>query len=80
MDIIECRSENDDYHPDITPIILAAHHNNYQIVKVRRSGSPQKNLQRVKSTTIASFTVVSIWLCILKSSKIYLRLDCKGKK
>ncbi|XP_072049791.1 short transient receptor potential channel 4-like isoform X2 [Amphiura filiformis] len=33
MDIIECRSENDDYHPDITPIILAAHHNNYQIIK-----------------------------------------------
>ncbi|XP_033099108.1 short transient receptor potential channel 4-like isoform X2 [Anneissia japonica] len=32
--IIECHTENDDFHPDITPIILASHHNNYKIIKV----------------------------------------------
>ncbi|XP_070555680.1 short transient receptor potential channel 4-like [Ptychodera flava] len=29
-----CRALNGDLHPDITPIILAAHHNNYDIVKI----------------------------------------------
>ncbi|XP_077991000.1 short transient receptor potential channel 4-like [Glandiceps talaboti] len=29
-----CRSLNGDLHPDITPIILAAHHNNYDIIKI----------------------------------------------
>ncbi|XP_077863794.1 short transient receptor potential channel 4-like [Saccoglossus kowalevskii] len=29
-----CRSLNGDLHPDITPIILAAHHNNYEIIKI----------------------------------------------
>ncbi|XP_070555682.1 short transient receptor potential channel 4-like [Ptychodera flava] len=29
-----CRSLNGDLHPDITPVILAAHHNNYDIIKI----------------------------------------------
>ncbi|XP_071958042.1 short transient receptor potential channel 4-like [Antedon mediterranea] len=32
--IINCRTENDDFHPDASPIILASHHNNYKIIKV----------------------------------------------
>ncbi|XP_077863795.1 short transient receptor potential channel 4-like [Saccoglossus kowalevskii] len=33
-DRLYCRAFNGDLHPDITPIILAAHHNNYDIVKI----------------------------------------------
>ncbi|XP_022108366.1 short transient receptor potential channel 5-like [Acanthaster planci] len=31
--VIGCHPENDDFHPDLTPIVLAAHHNNYLILK-----------------------------------------------
>ncbi|XP_077991003.1 short transient receptor potential channel 7-like [Glandiceps talaboti] len=31
---LSCHSLNGDLHPDITPIILAAHHNNYDIIKL----------------------------------------------
>ncbi|XP_033641216.1 short transient receptor potential channel 5-like isoform X1 [Asterias rubens] len=31
--IIGCHPENDDFHPDLTPIVLAAHHNNYMVLK-----------------------------------------------
>ncbi|XP_038065339.1 short transient receptor potential channel 4-like [Patiria miniata] len=31
--VIGCHPENDDFHPDLTPIVLAAHHNNYMILK-----------------------------------------------
>ncbi|XP_077863793.1 short transient receptor potential channel 7-like [Saccoglossus kowalevskii] len=31
---LNCHSLNGDLHPDITPIILAAHHNNYDIIKL----------------------------------------------
>ncbi|XP_077991402.1 short transient receptor potential channel 4-like [Glandiceps talaboti] len=34
MDALNCRASNEDFHPDVTPIILAAHHNNYDIVKL----------------------------------------------
>nr|XP_006816594.1 PREDICTED: short transient receptor potential channel 4 [Saccoglossus kowalevskii] len=34
IDIINCRSENEDFHQVITPIVLAAHHNNYDIIKI----------------------------------------------
>ncbi|XP_070555124.1 short transient receptor potential channel 4-like [Ptychodera flava] len=33
-DALNCRSMNEDFHPDVTPIILAAHHNNYEIIKI----------------------------------------------
>ncbi|XP_070555679.1 short transient receptor potential channel 4-like [Ptychodera flava] len=33
-DALSCYSLNGDLHPDITPIILAAHHNNYEIIKL----------------------------------------------
>ncbi|XP_006822009.1 short transient receptor potential channel 4-like, partial [Saccoglossus kowalevskii] len=33
-DALYCRSLNEDFHPDVTPIILAAHHNNYDIIKL----------------------------------------------
>ncbi|XP_072049938.1 uncharacterized protein [Amphiura filiformis] len=32
--IIECHCENDDYHPDVTPIVLAAQRNEFVMVKV----------------------------------------------
>ena len=31
---MNCRALNGDFHPDITPIVLAAHHNNYDIIKI----------------------------------------------
>ncbi|XP_033110107.1 short transient receptor potential channel 5-like isoform X2 [Anneissia japonica] len=31
---LECRSQDGDFHPDITPLILAAHHNNFDIIKI----------------------------------------------
>ncbi|XP_072176469.1 short transient receptor potential channel 4-like [Diadema setosum] len=31
---LNCRALNGDFHPDITPIVLAAHHNNYDIIKI----------------------------------------------
>lgn len=34
MEIVNCRSETDDYHPEITPIILACHHNNFEIIDI----------------------------------------------
>nr|XP_054760143.1 short transient receptor potential channel 4-like [Lytechinus pictus] len=34
MAIVNCRSETDDYHPEITPIILACHHNNFEIIDI----------------------------------------------
>ncbi|XP_072015780.1 LOW QUALITY PROTEIN: short transient receptor potential channel 4-like [Amphiura filiformis] len=33
-EFLNCRALNGDFHPDITPIVLAAHHNNYDIIKV----------------------------------------------
>ncbi|XP_071498896.1 short transient receptor potential channel 1-like [Diadema antillarum] len=34
MEVINCRSKTDDYHPEITPIILACHHNNFEIIDI----------------------------------------------
>ncbi|XP_072049788.1 LOW QUALITY PROTEIN: short transient receptor potential channel 1-like [Amphiura filiformis] len=34
MDIIDCHCENDDFHPDVTPIVLAAHRNNFSMIKM----------------------------------------------
>ncbi|XP_071947981.1 short transient receptor potential channel 4-like [Antedon mediterranea] len=31
---LECHSEDGDFHPDITPLILAAHHNNFDVIKL----------------------------------------------
>lgn len=33
-EFLNCRALNGDFHPDITPIVLAAHHNNYDIIKI----------------------------------------------
>ncbi|XP_041481889.1 short transient receptor potential channel 5-like [Lytechinus variegatus] len=33
-EFLKCRALNGDFHPDITPIVLAAHHNNYDIIKI----------------------------------------------
>ncbi|XP_070555678.1 short transient receptor potential channel 4-like [Ptychodera flava] len=33
-DALYCRALNGDLHPDITPVILAAHHNSYDVLKV----------------------------------------------
>ncbi|XP_033110111.1 short transient receptor potential channel 5-like [Anneissia japonica] len=30
---LNCRALNGDFHPDVTPIVLAAHHNNYDIIR-----------------------------------------------
>ncbi len=34
MDIIDCHCEDDDFHPDVTPIVLAAQRNNFSMIKV----------------------------------------------
>ncbi|XP_072049961.1 short transient receptor potential channel 1-like [Amphiura filiformis] len=34
MDIIDCHCENDDFHPDVTPIVLAAQKNNFSMIKM----------------------------------------------
>lgn len=34
QEFLNCRALNGDFHPDITPIVLAAHHNNYDIIKI----------------------------------------------
>ncbi|XP_070534853.1 transient receptor potential-gamma protein-like [Ptychodera flava] len=31
---LNCRSLNSDFHPDITPMVLAGHYNNYEILKI----------------------------------------------
>ncbi|XP_033646603.1 short transient receptor potential channel 4-like isoform X1 [Asterias rubens] len=33
-EFLNCRALNGDFHPDITPIVLASHHNNYDIIKI----------------------------------------------
>ena len=33
-EIMECRCDNDDYHQDITPIVLAGQRNDFSCVKV----------------------------------------------
>ena len=32
--VLECRCVNDEFHPDVTPIVLAAQRNEFTIVKV----------------------------------------------
>ncbi len=32
--VLNCHCEDDDYHPDVTPIVLAAQRNDFIIVKV----------------------------------------------
>ena len=51
MVIIDCHSDNDDYHPDVTPIVLAAQRNNFTMIKVN------KNRQAQTSESLATNSV-----------------------
>ncbi|XP_070548230.1 short transient receptor potential channel 4-like isoform X2 [Ptychodera flava] len=79
INVINCRSENEDFHPDITPIILAAHHNNYDIIKMllhygATIEDPEKTTDRVteKHTLQHSLGTLNVFQAL--ASEAYISL------
>nr|XP_006814991.1 PREDICTED: short transient receptor potential channel 5-like [Saccoglossus kowalevskii] len=78
INIINCRSDNEDFHPDITPLVLAAHHNNYDIIKIllRHSASidDPESINRVteKHTLQHSLGTLNVYKAL--ASEAYISL------
>ncbi|XP_077977349.1 short transient receptor potential channel 4-like [Glandiceps talaboti] len=83
-DIINCHAnvECGDFHPDITPIILAAHQNDYEIIKMLDAkGAPPielSDLQTEKHTVQRSVGTLNIYKALASEAYIsFIELEKK---
>ncbi|XP_077977129.1 short transient receptor potential channel 4-like [Glandiceps talaboti] len=86
QDIINSHAseDNDDFHPDITPIILAAQQNDYDIIKVlQEKGAPQitlSDLHTEKHTVQRSVGTLNIYKALASEAYIsFIELEKKEK-
>ncbi|XP_077985316.1 short transient receptor potential channel 4-like [Glandiceps talaboti] len=80
IDIINSHSSSEDFHPVITPIVLAAHHNNYDIIKIllshgARIEDPDTYDATAKHTLQHSLGALQIYKAL--SSEAYMTLTSK---
>ncbi|XP_077991582.1 short transient receptor potential channel 4-like [Glandiceps talaboti] len=81
LDHLYCRSLSDEFHPDLTPLVLAAHHNNYDIIKLLLEygatiEDPESyNFTSEKFTLQHSMATINIYRAL--ASESYMSLTCK---
>ncbi|XP_070555118.1 short transient receptor potential channel 4-like [Ptychodera flava] len=80
-DHLYCHSLSGDFHPDLTPLILAAHHNNYDIIQILLNcgatiEDPESYSYTTKKFTLQhSMATINIYKAF--ASESYMSLTCK---
>ncbi|XP_077863895.1 short transient receptor potential channel 4-like [Saccoglossus kowalevskii] len=80
LENLYCRSLNGDFHPDLTPLVLAAHHNNHDIIKLLLDYGAKIEDPESFSFTSAKFTLqhsqatLNIYRAL--ASQAYMSLTC----
>ncbi|XP_077862185.1 transient receptor potential-gamma protein-like, partial [Saccoglossus kowalevskii] len=80
QEALHCRSLNTDFHPDITPVVLAAHNNNFEILQIlTENGARIEDPEYYKFFT-EEFTLehsvgtISVYKAL--TSEAYISLTC----